>query len=149
MIENWKAWITTFDEAVESSQWESLRPLMLDEVTYTVSGVPFSCHLTGADAVLSGFERSITNFDRHFDQRQWFGVGVREFSPHVITARSMGVYRLGDKPLLHFSAKSFWRFKDGKIAAMQDCYDLAEGDVQDALAWLAEHGPDLDPRYAD
>jgi hypothetical protein len=148
MIDLWRTWIGAFDKAVASDDWDSLRPLLAPDVTYTVSGVPFACHLVGVDAVLAGFERSITNFDRHFDRREWFGVGVREFSPDVVTGRAMGVYRLGDKPPLYFSAPSIWRFNGGKLAAMQDCYDLAENDVQDALAWLAQHAPDLDASYA-
>jgi hypothetical protein len=149
MIEQWRAWISTFDKAVESDDWDGLRPLLDPDVTYTVSGVPFACHLAGVDAVLAGFQKSIAGFDRHFDRRWWFGVGVREFAPDVVTARAMGVYQLDDKPLLHFSAPSIWRFKDGKVAAMQDCYDLAEGDVQVALAWLGQHAPELDASYAD
>ena len=148
MIEQWKKWIAAFDAATESDDWESLRPQLSEDVTYTVSGVPFSCHLEGSDAVLSGFKKSITNFDRKFDQRWWFPVGTREFEPNVVKARAMGVYRLGELPLLHFSAPSIWRFQDGKISSMQDCYDVAEGDVQDALGWLAKHAPDLDPSYS-
>ena len=147
MVELWRQWTTAFDQAVDSGDWDSLRSFLTDDVTYTVSGVPFGCHLVGVDAVLAGYAKSISNFDRHFDRRWWFGVGVREFSPDVITARAMGVYQLGDKPLLHFSAPSLWRFRDSKIAMMQDCYDLAEADVQAALAWLAEHAPELDPSY--
>jgi hypothetical protein len=79
MIDLWRNWISAFDKAVEGDDWDSLRPLLDDEVTYTVSGVPFACHLVGVDTVLAGFKQSIANFDRHFDQRWWFGVGVREF----------------------------------------------------------------------
>ncbi|MGB7405631.1 MAG: nuclear transport factor 2 family protein [Pacificimonas sp.] len=148
MLENWKNWIAAFDAAVEQDDWASLRPLLADDVIYTVSGVPFACHLVGIDAVLAGFRKSISNFDRHFDKRMWFGVGVREYAPDVVTGRAMGVYRLRDLPLLHFSAPSIWRFNHGKIAMMQDCYDLAEADVQAALAWLSEHAQDLDASYS-
>lgn len=147
MIDLWRKWTAAFDAAVANDDWDALRPLLTHDVTYTVSGVPFACHLVGADAVLAGFRKSITAFDRHFDQRWWFGVGVREYAPDVICARAMGVYQLGDKPLLHFSAPSLWRFRNGRIAAMQDCYDLAEADVQAALAWLGEHAPELDASY--
>ncbi|MBX9795393.1 nuclear transport factor 2 family protein [Sphingomonas sp.] len=147
MIELWRTWISAFDAAVDSDDWDRLRPLLADDATYTVSGAPFACHLAGAEAVLGGFRRSITNFDRHFDRRWWFGVGVREFAPDVVTGRAMGVYQLGDKPLLHFSAHSLWRFRDGRLAAMQDCYDPAEADVQAALVWLATHAPGLDASY--
>jgi ketosteroid isomerase-like protein len=148
MIDTWRKWIAAFDTAVRSDDWDALRPLLADDVTYTVSGVPFACHLTGVETVLAGFRKSIAGFDNHFDQRWWFGVGVREFAPDVVQARAMGVYRLGDKPLLHFSAPSIWRFRDGRIAMMQDCYDLAEADVQAALGWLADYAPDLDASYA-
>jgi hypothetical protein len=80
MVEHWRNWISAFDKAVDSDDWDSLRPLLADDASYTVSGAPFACHLAGADAVLAGFRRSIANFDRQFDQRWWFGVGVREFS---------------------------------------------------------------------
>lgn len=148
MIDLWRRWIAAFDTAVATDDWDALRPLLAEDVTYTVSGVPFACHLAGADAVLAGFRRSISGFDRHFDQRWWFGVGVRAFGPDVVTARAMGVYRLGDRPLLHFSAPSLWRFREGRVAMMQDCYDLAEADVEAALGWLAEHAPGLDASYA-
>ncbi len=147
MLARWHAWIDAFDAAVLSDDWDGLRPFLADDVTYTVSGAPFACHLVTASDVLAGFRKSIAGFDRQFDQRWWFGVGVREFAPDVVTARAMGVYRLGDKPLLHFSASSLWRFADGRIAAMQDCYDVAEADVQAAMAWLAEHAPHCDARY--
>ncbi len=147
-MDRWQAWIAAFDKAVETDDWDGLSSFLAPDVTYTVSGVPFACSLAGRDAVLGGFRKSITNFDRHFDQRWWFGVGVRAFDPDTITGRAMGVYRLGDKPLLHFSAKSKWRFVGDQIVAMDDWYDLAELDVQNALAWLGEHTPHLDASYA-
>ncbi|MEL6530169.1 MAG: nuclear transport factor 2 family protein [Pseudomonadota bacterium] len=147
MMERWQAWIAAFDKAVETDDWQELDQFLTPDVTYTVSGVPFACSLAGRAAVLGGFRKSIANFDRHFDQRWWFGVGVRVFDPGTVTARAMGVYRLGDKPLLHFSARSMWRFEGDRIVAMNDWYDLAESDVQNALAWLGEHAPDLDASY--
>jgi len=147
MLARWSEWITTFDKAVETDDWEALEPFLDPAVTYTVSGVPFACCLCGRDAVIAGFAKSIRNFDRHFDTRSWFGVGVRAFAPDTITARAMGVYKLGERPLLYFSAKSLWRFNGDRLAAMHDMYDAAEADVQNALAWLAEHAPDLDASY--
>lgn len=147
MIERWKAWIAAFDAAVESGNWDDLTQFLTPDVTYTVSGLPTACSLSGREKVLAGFAKSIANFDKHFDERLWFGVGVREFAPHIITGRAFGIYRMGDKPPLHFSAKSLWRFDGDRIAAMSDWYDHAETDVQDAFAWLAQHAPDLDASY--
>ena len=147
MIERWREWIAAFDGAVATGEWDTLTGFLAPNVSYTVSGVPFACSLSGRDAVLAGFAQSIANFDRHFDKREWYGVGVREFTPDTITARAMGVYHLGDKPPLHFSAKSLWRFQGDRLVQMNDMYDLAEADVQAALAWIGEHTPDLDARY--
>ncbi|MEL7318730.1 MAG: nuclear transport factor 2 family protein [Pseudomonadota bacterium] len=148
MMDRWREWIAAFDKAVASDDWDTLREFLDPDVTYTVSGVPFACRLSGVDAVLAGFAKSIANFDRKFDERGWFGVGVREYAPDTITGRAMGVYRLGDHPLLHFSARSLWRFKENRIVQMNDMYDLAEADVQAALAWLTQYAPDLDANYA-
>lgn len=147
MIEKWREWIAQFDAAVAADDFESLRSFLHDDVTYTVSGAPFACHLSGADAVLAGFRKSIHGFDRAFDERAWYGVGVRSFDPDTICARAMGVYRMGDKPLLHFSAPSVWQFHEGTIIRMHDCYDTAEHDVQRAFEWLAQYAPDLDASY--
>lgn len=148
MMERWQAWIDAFDEAVETDGWDRLEPFLAPNVIYTVTGVPFACRLEGRDAVISGFRKSIANFDHHFDERQWFPVGLRHFEPGTITARAMGIYRLADKPLLHFSAHSLWQFSGDQITAMNDWYDLAEADVKNALGWIAEHAPGLDASYA-
>ena len=148
MLERWREWISAFDATVESNEWERLSDFLDPDVTYTVSGVPFACSLSGSHAVLKGFAKSIENFDRRFDKREWYGVGIREFTPDTVTGRAMGIYRLGGKPPLHFSAKSLWRFKGDRLVAMNDMYDLAEADVQAALTWLAKYAPDLDASYA-
>lgn len=87
-------------------------------------------------------------FDRHFDERLWFGVGVRVYPPHIVTGRSMGIYSRGTAPTLHFSAHGQWQFRGPLIHAMSDFYDPEEVDVARALQWLAEHSADLDPSYA-
>lgn len=147
MIKRWREWIAAFDKATETNDWHALSDFLDPSVTYTVSGVPFACNLVGSEAVLKGFAKSISNFDQKFDKREWYGVGIREFTPDTVTGRAMGLYRLGEKPSLHFSAKSVWRFNGDRLIAMHDMYDLAEADVQGALAWLAEHAPDLDASY--
>ncbi|MEM7690127.1 MAG: hypothetical protein AAF291_13995 [Pseudomonadota bacterium] len=147
MIERWNDWIAAFDTAAQTADWEPLKEFLDPDVTYSVAGVQFACSLSGQADVLAGFAKSIRNFDRHFDERAWYGVGVREFEPGTITARAMGVYRMGDKPLLHFSAKGLWQFKGDRIVAMHDRYDVAELDVQNALNWLSQHAPTLDPTY--
>ena len=147
MIERWREWIAAFDQAVESGEWDRLEPFLDPDVTYTVSGVPFACSLKGRDAVIAGFAKSIGNFDKHFDAREWFGVGVREFGPDTITGRAMAVYRQDGKPVLQVSAPTVWRFKGDRLSAMHDMYDVTEADIQAALVWLSENAPELDASY--
>ncbi|MEO1046005.1 MAG: hypothetical protein AAFX04_11250 [Pseudomonadota bacterium] len=147
MIERWREWIAAFDQCCADDQWQRLEPFLAENVTYSVSGAAYPCHLQGRQKVIDGFASSIRNFDRHFDERQWHGIGIREYPPSVITGRAVGVYRKGDLPVLSFSAKSIWQFDGDMLIAMSDMYDPAEIDVQQGLAWLAEHGAGMDPSY--
>lgn len=148
MIERWRAWIAAFDACCDDDGWDRLAPFLAEGVRYTVSGTSFACALSGRDAVIAGFAKSVRGFDQRLDERHWFGVGVRVYSPHIVTARSTGVYRRGVLPPLHFSAQSQWQFRDTLIHTMSDVYDPEEADVAAALQWLADHGQDLDPSYA-
>lgn len=147
MIEQWQTWISAFDACCSDDDWQRLTPLLTEDVHYCVAGAPFGCRLQGRDAVIAGFARSIRNFDRKFDERRWFGVGIRSFPPDAVAGRAMGWYRRGTLPPLTFSADSQWVFRGDRICLMTDRYDMAEADVQAALGWLGEHGGDLDPSY--
>ncbi|OYQ33225.1 hypothetical protein CHU93_03045 [Sandarakinorhabdus cyanobacteriorum] len=147
MLEQFQAWVTAFDACVADDDWQRLVPMLADDVAYLVTGVPFGCDLRGRDAVLAGFARSIANFDRQFDERQWFGVGWRAAGP-CLAGRAMGVYRRAGAPVLSFSAREQLHLRDdGRIGLIVDVYDLAELDNQLAMAWLASHGAGLDPSY--
>ncbi len=147
MLERFQAWVAGFDACVADGDWQRLVPMLADDVVYRVTGVPFGCELRGRDAVLAGFARSIANFDRQFDERQWFGVGWRAVG-HCLSGRAMGVYRRTGAPLLSFSALEQLHLRDdGRISLISDVYDLTEFDNQLAMAWLASHGAGLDPSY--
>lgn len=151
MLAEWHKWVTAFDTAAADGDWAALRPLVTDDMRYTVAGAPFGCELDGAEAVLAGFARSIAGFDARFDERRWFGVGVRAFATAgrtgAVTGRAMGWYRRGVLPPLVFSADSVWLFRDGLVAGIVEIYDMGEADTQVALGWLAAHGEGLDPSY--
>lgn len=148
LIARWRQWVAAFEAAVVDDGWQRLAPFLTEDVRYIVAGVPFACDLQGRDAVIAGFARSIANFDRRLDSRQWFGVGIRAFAPGAVTGRACGVYTWAGAPPLSFGALSSWFYRGEAIALMTDIYDAAEADAQAALAWIATHGPDLDPSYA-
>lgn len=147
MLAIFQAWVAAFDASVGDDDWLRLAPMLADDVVYLVTGAPFGCELRGRDAVLAGFARSIANFDRQFDERQWFGVGWRAVG-HCLSGRAMGVYHRAGAPLLSFSAQEqLYLRDDGRISLICDVYDLTEFDNQRAMAWLASHGAGLDPSY--
>lgn len=146
MWEEWKKWIASFNQSCADGDWSRLNKFLDEDVQYSVVGAPFACALSGRENVIKGFAKSIANFDTHFDDRGWYGIGMREFEPGLITGRACGVYRKGDCPVLSFAAKSTWQFRGGRLAHMTDIYDTEERDLQEALEWLEKYGEGMDPR---
>lgn len=147
MITRWREWIAAFDRACDDDDWDRLVPFLTDDVIYAVTGAPFACEIRGRDEVIAGFAQSIRNFDRRFDERRWYGVGIRSFEPNAITGRATGWYRLGDAEPITFSAQSLWLFRGDRLSVMTDVYDTQEHDVLLTLERLAELGLDADPTY--
>lgn len=147
MLETWEHWIAAFNEACETDDWTFAPRFLTEDVVYVVAGAPFACELRGRDAVVAGFRKSVTNFDRKFDRRNWEAVDLKVWSDHAVTALAKGDYVSGDKPPITFSAKSAWFFREGKISLMTDIYDLSEVNAMRALEWLARHGAEMDARY--
>lgn len=148
MMDRWYEWIAAFDASTIDDEWVRLAAFLAEDVIYAVTGAPFACELRGRDAVIAGFAKSVRGFDRKFDERRWFGVGLREWAPNAVTGRAMGWYRLGDHPPITFSARSLWLFRGDRLSMMTDVYDVAEPDVQAALTTLTMLGDGFDPSYA-
>jgi hypothetical protein len=148
IIDRWREWIAVFDQACADDDWSTLVPYLTDDVVYAVTGAPFACELRGRDAVIAGFAKSIRNFDRAFDERRWYGVGIKTWDPNAVTGRATGWYRLGGQAPITFSARSLWLFRDTQISVMVDVYDTSEHDVVRTLERLVELGVDADPTYA-
>jgi hypothetical protein len=148
MIDQWRAWIAAFDASVADDKWDRLTPFLTEDVVYAVTGAPFACDLRGRDAVIAGFAKSIRNFDHKFDERRWYGVGLRVWEPNAVTGRATGWYRIGDRPPLTFSAQSLWLFRGNQISLMTDVYDTSEADVQATLGALMALGDGFDASYA-
>ena len=147
ILEIWRDWIRAFDQAFETGDWHTARSFLAEDVVYIVAGAPFACELRGRDAVISGFQKSLSNFDKKFDERRWEAVDVRVWDDHAITAFAKGDYGLNGKPPITFSAKSHWFFRGDEISVMTDVYDLSQVNVQETLQWLATHGGDMDASY--
>jgi hypothetical protein len=147
MIERWREWIAAFDASVADDNWDRLIPFLCDDVVYSVANTPFACELRGRDAVIAGFAKSIRNFDHKFDERHWYGVGIRSYPPNAVAGRGMVRYRLVGNPDFCFSAHGLWIFRGNQLSIMTDVYDLEEADVIAALEWVGQYGEGFDPSY--
>ncbi|MEO0884110.1 MAG: nuclear transport factor 2 family protein [Pseudomonadota bacterium] len=147
MLETWNTWIAAFDRAFETGDWSNAQNFLTDDVVYIVAGVPFACELRGRDEVIAGFRKSLENFDRKFDSRNWEAVDLKVWADHAVTGLAKGRYELNGKPPITFAARSAWFFRGGKISLMTDIYDVAEVNAMNTLQWLAEHGTDMDASY--
>ena len=147
ILETWRDWISAFDQAFETGDWSKARSFLTDDVVYIVAGAPFACELRGREAVIGGFQKSLSNFDERIDERRWEAVDVKQWEDHAITAYAKGDYVLAGKPPITFSAQSHWFFRGDKISVMTDVYDLTQVNVQETLQRLAPHGADKDASY--
>jgi len=147
MLDRWKDWIAAFDQCCVDDRWDRLTPFLCEDVMYGVTGVPFACELRGIDRVLGGFRRSVQNFDRKCETRTWKALNIRVFEPTTIRADIFAGYKITDRPAVHFGVQGLWIFREDRLSAMFDLYDLAHHDTQAALQWLAENGGGLDPSY--
>ena len=147
VLEQWRAWIDAFEATVKDDNWERLKPFLTEDVEYRVMGVPFSTHVRGRDAVVAGLAQSVRHFDRRMDDCRWSPLAIRVDEPGYLRCHILSEYKRGDDWVLAFQAEGHWGFRDGKIDLMLDFYDPQHIDVQEALAWIHEHGEGLDPRY--
>lgn len=147
MLDLWRGWITNFDNAVVTDDWEFAEEFLAEDVVYVVAGAPFGCELRGRENVVAGFKRSLTNFDRKFDERRWEAVNINLWNHQAITCLAKGDYLMEGKPPITFAAHGQWFFRDQKICLMTDLYDLNEVNTIETLGWLDKYGDDLDPNY--
>ena len=148
LLSNWTRWIDVFEQAVADQQCDGLAAYLAADVQYHVTGCPFACSVLGRSAVINGFAQSIANFDAKFDARHWTATNTHLGEPNVVTTTVWGHYQMAGKPDLRFPAMGQWIFDaDGKLIAMIDSYDLGSLELQQAFAWLEQHGEGLDPSY--
>lgn len=147
MLQTWRDFLDTFNTACETDEWSLLEPFLTEDVQYRVTGMFMACHIHGRAAVIAGFAKSIRGFDRKFDSRQHEPVGVKTYDPDTVSAIAWGRYQKAGLPDVRIAAHGFWHFRDGKINAMTDVWDVTLVENQQALAWLAEHGSYMDASY--
>ncbi|MEP0069880.1 nuclear transport factor 2 family protein [Pyruvatibacter sp.] len=147
MLHTWRAFLDAFNKACDTDEWGPLAPFLTEDVTYRVTGVPFACQIKGREAVVAGFAKSIRGFDQKFDSRVHEPVAIKVYDPDTVTCGAWGRYEKAGLPDVRICAQGYWHFSGGKISAMTDLWDVTLIENQHALAWLAEHGSDMDASY--
>lgn len=140
---------TQFEAAYSEDQWAQLEAIYAPEAEYRVYGLPTPTVLVGPAQICQGLQRSVTNFDRHFDQRQHRIVATLPLFDQVVHYFTRVEYRKAGLPDLNTITRSELMVEGGKIVRNVNYWDPAFIETQQALAWFAQYGPqlDLDPSY--
>lgn len=145
-----RRWFADFERCVADDDWSRLLPYLAEGVEYRVHGVPFGGVVQGAAAVLAGFKKSFDGFDRRMDHREHWVVGTQLRDDGSLHFRTWTRYTKAGLPPLAFPARAEFQFADGRIASMQDFYELELAETQAAMVWFGQHAEalGLDPSYA-
>lgn len=138
-----------FEKAYHEDQWSELEALYTPQAEYRVYGLPTPTVLVGRAEICAGLQRSVANFDRHFEQRHHRIVATLPLFDQVVHYFTRVEYRRTGFPELNTITRSELMVEDGLIVRNVNYWDPAFVETQQALAWFAEHGPQLglDPSY--
>ena len=144
-IETYMDYFRAFENAMETGNWESVNEWLHDDLSYTVDGVPFACHVEGKAPVLAAFQKSTSGFDATMDLRQLEIVSMLRTGESTIRIELVSGYGRESVGTMTAPVSMEAEVKDGKIYRLHDFYDPVL--TSHALAWLATHMPDADPSY--
>jgi len=137
-----------FEKTLADDNWPRLGRYFTDDAVYEVKAESFGCRLTGSAAILAGMKKSLDGFDRKFDGRDLELTSGPEVKGDEIRMAWKVIYRKEGATPYVLEGRSSVRYRDGKIAYLQDSYDPS---VDEVLAtWQRENASlalDLDPSY--
>ncbi len=134
-----------FEKSYEDNNWARLYRFFHDDATYTIIGEPYSCCLTGPEAIFEGMQKSLDGMDRRFDTREIALDGdfeERGDDMEVSWRVTYGKQGLSDFVLGGTSRMSV--SKD-KIAALSD--EFPAESVQAMQEWITRNKFEIDPSY--
>jgi hypothetical protein len=134
-----------FEATFKDDDWSRLEQYFAPDATYEVSGDPFTCRLTGREAIFRGMKRSLDGFDRRFATREIALEGAPAVEGDTVTLSWAVTYGRPGSPPLVLRGRSSATYGDGRITRLADSYDAPA--IASTSAWLKAHGSDLDPSY--
>ncbi len=134
-----------FEKSYQDNNWQRLYGFFHDDATYTIIGEPYSCCLTGPEAIFKGMQKSLDGMDRRFDSRDIALDGEFQEEGDDMTVSWRVTY--GKQGLSDFvlAGTSRMTVSDGKIAALSDQFPAES--VQAMQDWMAKNAFEIDPSY--
>lgn len=146
-LDRYFAWWVQFNRSAADRNWNRIAPYLTDDAVYEVKDTPFACRLSGREAVMLGFDKSLGGFDYRFGVRRQSITSAETLADGRIKVLLWTEYEREGAPRFGFPAMEYATLRDGRIAHLINPYAETESDNAAAYAWLAEHGADLDPSY--
>lgn len=135
-----------FENSLEADDWSIVRRTLADDCVYEVEGTPFAVRLEGADAIVAGFAKSTSNFDRHLDDRGLDIVSTESLGTNTLRVTCISRYGKSGAAPLQAPVTIVAEVSDAGITSLHDYYD--DRFAGPALEWLLMHAEGLDPSYA-
>jgi hypothetical protein len=134
-----------FEQSYADDEWTRLYGYFTDDAVYRVVSDSFGCELQGPEAIFRGMQKSLNGFDRRFATRRIDLTSGPEVDGDEIRIAWNVTYTLDGAEPFVLEGRSRARYRDGRIAELEDSYDPSV--TETALAWQAANGVAFDPSY--
>lgn len=146
LISRFAAQRAAFEVAYESDDWAPLGEFLDEQISYEVVNMPFHCIVSGREAVLNGFQRSVARFDRLCRRTVGIDSSIRQEGDKVLVNAGIRFERSG-APTIEVRLWEVASYSDGRMTRLIDIYD--RDDRERFEVWMTAWGEGLDPRYAE
>jgi hypothetical protein len=121
LIARYLEYAESFEQTYEDDQWDRLVPYFTEAAIYSVSGgPPFGGRWEGRDAVIRRLRDSVTELDRHFEQREPHGIGGPSVEDDCVSMEFKGIYRSAGLPDLEIAGRERAFFDGDRISILED-----------------------------
>ena len=144
-LQRFSAYALDFEKTFEDDDWARLEGYFAADATYTVTGTPFDCEVSGRDAIFRAIKKSIDGFDRRFDKREIVPDGPPVVDDNRVTFSGKGHYeKEGVDSLTIELSETAELDEEGRIVRLTDVYPDGQDEM---LSWIERYSEDFDPSY--
>ena len=130
--------LAAFEETYADDSWRRLDPYFTEDAVYVMEGdAPFEGRFEGRDNVLAYLRRSVSNFDRLFDERVLELQGEPRREGDAVVVDWKATYHKGGAPNLVIQVRERATFLGGRIAFLEDSFESGAG--KRATEYMAQY----------